>query len=115
MPVLANHIAGAGEPFFIPPELLQGFGRVMLDAIAGGIAQGFQQSRPGEHGNIMRFEAEKPRGLKHVQPRGEDLMAQELNLSFLNIHGDILLIQESAACISYTNRRHILIDVLDGA
>jgi hypothetical protein len=57
VPVLANHIAGAGEPFFIPPELLQAFGRVMLDAIAGGVAQGFEQSRPGEHGNVMGFEA----------------------------------------------------------
>jgi hypothetical protein len=38
----------------------------------------------------MRFEAKKPRGLKHVQACGENLMAQEFNLSFLNIHGNIL-------------------------
>jgi len=38
----------------------------------------------------MRFEAKKPRGLKHVQACGENLMAQEFNLSFLNIHKDIL-------------------------
>src|SRR5208283_5746413 len=84
MPVLTNDITGAGEPFLVAPELLQGFCRVMLDAIAGGVAERFQQSRSGQNGNVMRFEAQKPRGLKHVQPCGKNLMAQEFNLSFLN-------------------------------
>ena len=41
VPVLADNIAGAGEPFFIAPKLLQGFGRIMFDAIADGIAERF--------------------------------------------------------------------------
>ena len=74
----------------------------MLDAVAGGVAEGFQQSRPGQNGNVMGFEAEEPRGLKHVQPRGQDLMAQEFDLSFLNIHGDSLPKNASGACTTYT-------------
>jgi hypothetical protein len=88
VPVLANHIAGAGEPFFIPPELLQGFGRVMLDTIASGVAEEFQQPRPGLNGNVMGFEAQKPRGLKYVQPCGKELMTQKFNLSVLNSYGN---------------------------
>ena len=40
-PELADNLAGAGEPFFIAPELLQRFGREMFDAVARGIAEWF--------------------------------------------------------------------------
>ena len=57
VPVLAYLIAGAGEPFLVAPELLQSFSRVMFDAVARGIAKWFQQSRAGQHGNVMGLEA----------------------------------------------------------
>jgi len=99
VPVLADHIAGAGEPFFIAPELLQSFGRVMFDAVAGGIAERLEQPRPGQHGNIMRLEAEKPGGFKHVEPCGKNLSAQEFSLFFVNIHAVILLGGNAGRCI----------------
>ena len=50
----------------------------------------------------MGFEAEKPRGLKHVQARGENLLTQEFNLPFLNIHTAILSKHRNGGCITYT-------------
>jgi len=70
VPVLANNLTGAGEPFLIASDLLQGFGRVMLDAVAGGVAKRLEQPRAGQHGNVMRFEAQKPSGFKDVEARG---------------------------------------------
>ena len=108
VPVLTNDIAGAGEPFFVTPELLQGFRRVMLDAIAGGVAERFQQSRSGQNGDVMGFEAQKPRGLKHVQARGKNLLAQEFILSFLNIH-KVSLTDERILCVYHIHKSKTVI------
>ena len=89
--MLANNLAGAGEPFFIASDLLQVFGRVMLDAVTGGVAKRLEQPRASENGNVMWLESQKPGGFKHVEARGENLPAQELSLLFMNIHAFILL------------------------
>ena len=99
VPVLANNIAGAGEPFLIAPDLLQGLGCVMLDAIAGGVAERLEQPRPGQHGNVVGFEAQKPGGFKHVEPCGQNLPAQEFNLPFMKIHAAILQGGNTVGCI----------------
>ena len=99
MPELANDLTGAGEPFLVAPELLQGFGRVMFDAVARGVAKRFEQPRASENGNVMRFEAEKPGGFKHIEARGKNLPAQEFSLFFVNIHAVILLGGNAVRCI----------------
>ncbi len=66
VPELADDLAGAGEPFLVAPELLQGFGRVMLDAVARGVAKRLEQPRAGQHRNVVGFKAKKPSGFKHV-------------------------------------------------
>ena len=66
VPELADGLAGAGEPFLVAPELLQGFGRIMFDAVARGVAERLEQPRARQHGNVMGLEAEKPRRFKHV-------------------------------------------------
>ena len=77
-----DDITGTGKLFLVPPELLQGFRRVMFDAITGGIAERFQQSCPGQNWNIVGFKTEKPSGFKHVGPHRESLPAQE----FISFH-----------------------------
>ena len=59
-PVVRNGIAGAGKPLFVAAELFKCFRGKELRAVAGGMAQGFQQARRNEHGNLMRFKAENP-------------------------------------------------------
>ena len=99
MPELADDLTGAGEPFLVAPELLQGFGRLLLYAVARGVAEGFQKPRAGQHGNVMRLEAEKPGGFKHVEARGKNLPTQEFSLLFMNIHAVILLGVNAVRCI----------------
>ena len=99
VPELANDLAGAGEPFLVAPELLQSFGRIMFDAVARGVAKWLEQPRAGQHGNVMRFEAEEPGGFKHVEARWENLPAQEFSLFFVNIHAVILLGGNAVRCI----------------
>ena len=99
VPVLANNLAGAGEPFLVAPELLQSFGRVMLYAVARGVAERFEQPRAGQNGNVVGFEAEKPGGFKHAETGGQNLPAQEFSLFFVNIHAVILLGGNAGRCI----------------
>ena len=99
VPELANGLAGAGEPFLIAPELLQGFGGIMFDAVARGVAERFEQPRAGENGNVMGFKAQEPGGFKHVEARGKYLPAQEFNLFFLNVHTANLWGGSAVRCI----------------
>jgi hypothetical protein len=55
--MLANNFAGAGEPFLIASDLLQGFRRVLFVAVARGFATRLHQPRAGQHGNVMGLEA----------------------------------------------------------
>jgi hypothetical protein len=102
VPELANDLAGAGEPFLVAPELLQGFSRVVFDAITHGVAKRFEQPRAGENGNVMGFESQKPGGFKHVEPRRENLPVQEFNLLFVNVHKVILQGGDAVRFIGYT-------------
>ena len=99
MPELANDLTGAGEPFLVAPELLQGFGRIMFDAVARGVAERFEQPRAGENGKVMGFKAQEPGGFKHVEARGKYLPAQEFNLFFLNVHTANLWGGSAVRCI----------------
>ena len=99
VPELTHDLAGAGEPFLVAPEQLQGFGRVMFYAVARGVAERFEQPRAGQHRNIVGFETQKPRRFKHIEARGENLPAQEFNLFFVDIHAVILLGGNSVRCI----------------
>jgi hypothetical protein len=47
-PVAGNGIAGAGEPFFIAPELFQRFRGKNFCAYAGRMAERFEESRRGD-------------------------------------------------------------------
>jgi hypothetical protein len=103
-PVLTDNFTGTGQPFFVAPKLLQRFRRIMFDAIADGIAKRLQQSRRGQNRNVMRFEAKKPGGFKHIKAARKDLAAQELILSFQDVHAAILPERTDIGCITYTKR-----------
>ena len=85
-PVAGNGIAGAGEPFLVTPELFQRFGGKELRAVAGGMAERFQQTCGYEPGNLVRFKAEKPRRLVRVEPGGNDLPTEKFGLLRGHIH-----------------------------
>jgi len=85
-PVCGNGVAGAGEPFFVVPELFQRFGGKELRAIAGGMAERFQQACGYEHGNLVWFKTEKPRCLGRVEPGGDDFPSEKFGLWGGDIH-----------------------------
>lgn len=90
MPVLADDFTGATQPFFIAPELLQHFRRIMFDAIADGIAERFQQSSRSQNRDVMGLEAQEAGRFKYIKPGRENLAAQEFILSFHDVHAVIL-------------------------
>jgi len=85
-PVTGDGIAGAGEPFLVAAELFQRFRGKELRAVAGGMAERFQQARRYEPGNLVRFKAEKPRRLGCVEPGGNDLPTEKFGLLGCDIH-----------------------------
>src|SRR5579883_54877 len=79
-PVVRNGVAGAGEPFLVAAELFQRFRGKELRAVAGGMAERFQQACRYESGNLVRFKTEKPRRLVCVEPGGNDLPTEKFCL-----------------------------------
>ena len=101
-PVGANRVAGAGEPLLVAPELFQRLSGKEFRAVAWRMAERFQEARCDQQRNLFRFEPKKPRGLGRRQACGKNLLAQEFNLPFLNIHTAILSDGEIFRCITYT-------------
>ena len=85
-PVCGNGVAGAGEPFLVVPELFQRFGGKELRAVAGGMAERFQQACRYEYGNLLRFKTEKPRCLGRVEPGGNNFPTEKFGLWGGHIH-----------------------------
>ena len=74
-PVGGDGVAGASQPFLIMAELFQHFGGEKLRAIAGGLAEGLQQTSGNEDRNLVRLESEIPGSLAGVEARGQNLPA----------------------------------------
>ena len=85
-PVAGDGIAGAGEPFLVAAKLFQRFRGKEFRAVAGGMAERFQQACRYEPGNLVRFKAEKPRRLGCVEPGGNDLPTEKFRLLRGHIH-----------------------------
>ncbi len=85
-PVAGDGIAGAGEPFLVAPELFQRFRGKEFRAVAGGMAERFQQACRYEPRNLVRFKAEKPRRLVRVEPGGNNLPTEKFRLLSGHIH-----------------------------
>jgi len=58
--VIADRVAGAGQPFFVAAKLIQYFGGEKLRAIARWRSKWFQKAGGDQHGNLMWLKAEKP-------------------------------------------------------
>ncbi len=80
-PVGGNGVTGAGEPFLVAAQLFQRFGGEELRAVAGGMPERFQQARRDEHGNLMRFKAEKPGRLGCVESGGQSSNRETQNVA----------------------------------
>ena len=85
-PVARNGIAGAGEPFLVATELFQRFRGKELRAVAGGMAERFQQTCHYESGNLVRFKTKKPCRLACIKPGGNDLPTEKFRLLRGHIH-----------------------------
>jgi len=85
-PIAGNGITGAGEPFFVTAKLFQCFRGKELRAVAGGMAERFQQSRRDQHGDFMRIKAKKPRRLGSVEAGGNHLPTEKFALLCDDIH-----------------------------
>ena len=85
-PVVRNGIAGAGKPFLVTTELFQRFRGKELRAIAGGMAERFQQTCRNKHWNFLRFKAEKPRRLSCVEPCWNNFPTEKFCLLRGHIH-----------------------------
>jgi len=90
-PVAGDGIAGTGEPFLVVPELFQRFRGKELRAVAGGMAERFQQACRYEPGNLVRFKTEKPRRLICVEPGGNDLPTEKFRLLRGHIHTVVMV------------------------
>jgi len=84
-PVCGNGVAGAGKPFLVA-VLFQRFRGKELGAVTGGMAERFQQACRYEHGNLVWFKTEKPRGLGRVEPGGNDFPTEKFGLLGGDIH-----------------------------
>ncbi len=85
-PIAGDGIAGAGKPFLVAAELFQRFGGEELRAVAGGMAERFQQACRYEPGNLVWFKTEKPRRLGGIEPGGNDFPTEKFGLLGGDIH-----------------------------
>ena len=85
-PVAGDGIAGAGKPFLVAAELFQRFGGKELRAVAGRMAERFQQACCYEPGNLVRFKTEKPRRLGGIEPAGNDFPTEKFGLLGGDVH-----------------------------
>jgi len=86
-----NGIACASKPFLVAAKGLQVLGGIMLDTVPSWMAEGFKQSGRRQHGNVMRFETEKPSGLTNVQACREHFPSEKFVLLFDGIHVVVFL------------------------
>src|SRR2546429_533809 len=93
-PMAGNGIACASKPFLVAAKGLQVLGGIMLDTVPSWMAEGFKQSGRRQHGNVMRFETEKPSGLTNVQACREHFPSEKFVLLFDGIHIVGFLINE---------------------
>src|SRR5438552_18399521 len=85
-PMAGNGIGCASEPFLVVAKGFQVLGRVVLDTVPSWTAERFEQSGSRQHGNVMRFETEKPSGLTNVQACREHFPTAKFVLLFDGIH-----------------------------
>jgi len=90
-PITGNGIAGAGKPFLIAAELFQCFRGKELRAVAGGMAEGFEQTRSNQPWNLVRFKAEKPRRLGRIKAGGNELPTEKFRLLGSHIHTAVMV------------------------
>src|ERR1041385_2033748 len=72
-PIVANRVAGAGQPLLIASQLFQYFGSKEFSAVTGRVSKWFQQAGRDQHGNFMGFKTEKPGGLGRIETRWSNL------------------------------------------
>ena len=90
-PVTGYGIAGAGKPFLIAAELFQCFRGKELRAVAGRMAEWFEQTCRNQPRNLVRFKAEKPRRLGCIEARGNDFPTEKLCLLRGLIHKVVMV------------------------
>jgi hypothetical protein len=90
-PVAGNGIAGAGEPFLIATKLFQRFRGKELRAVAGGMAEGFEQTRSNQPWNLVRFKAEKPGRLGRIEAGGNELPTEKFCLLGSHINTAVMV------------------------
>ena len=90
-PVAGYGIAGAGKPFLVAAVLFQCFRGKELRAIAGGMAERFEETRCNQPWNLVRFKAEKPRRLSCIKPGGNELPTEKFRLLGSHIHAAVMV------------------------
>jgi len=85
-PVVRNRIAGAGEPLLVTADPFERFRGKELRAIAGGMAERFQQTYCNENRNFLRFKAEKPCSLGRVESGRNNFPTKKFCLLGGHIH-----------------------------
>ena len=85
-PVVADRIAGAGEPFFVVAQLLKNFRGKKLRAVSRRMAKRFQHACGNKDRNLMYLKTQEPSGLSCIETSRSDFPAQEIVLLCYFIH-----------------------------
>ena len=77
-PVIRDCIGCPGQPFLISAELAQCLDREELGAVAGWMAERFQEPGSDQHRDLVGLKTKIPRRLSRVEAGRLDLPRQEL-------------------------------------